>query len=277
MGSSAAGLPHMQHPQLPVTLPQSQVELVLYGPDAVEPAPPKRGLKRLWFWRTTPPQPKVKRVGWAIDIPPDLDNGKLGNFRREWANLNPSLADTDELNFESPSLLSRGIGLSSAAHQTFQRIVDHRRSITSDQEALCLPSIKQADAEESGYTLVHVATAIMASFYVDHTGFGRVLAKSYGNQFISTELGDHLPEHFCGYGVGRRLYLAANALWPNVRWRDAASRTTSEALRQWLHQMNPYVWQDKKCSTCISSGIVWRKAYSGQINRVHSLKDQASG
>lgn len=95
----------------------------------------------------------------------------------------------DEWEFESPGLLRRDSGLSPQSLATFRSLVDHRRELASTREALVLPN-----AAEPGFTIVHVANGIMASF-LDRSGWGSVFAKSYSNPLKPTYLEDSMPLH----------------------------------------------------------------------------------
>lgn len=257
----------MPAPHLPMNIPGA--ELVLYGGDDFLPTTPRRGINRLLWWKKVRAQRFVDRVAWADSDSMDVDQSELGGFRIELRDLDHSSWGEDEWEFESPTLLRREIGLSDSSLETFRRLVRHRRSVAATVEGLCLPSQRSSDEPNPGFTIVHLATGIMASFYVQKSGFGRILAKSYSNPFKPAEIKDQIPRHFYGYGIGRRIYLAAHALWPKIRWEDGASRATSKSLRKALHRQNPFVWEDKLCVDCPNNATSWRSARNEDFKHAH--------
>ena len=222
-------------------------------------------MRRIMRWQRAQPQTLVERIGWGNPDPDDINDLDLANFRREWDALDSSSWGEEEWLSESPRVLGRSIGLSRQSQATFNRLVNHRRHLASTREALVLPSEPASNSPDPGYTIVHVATGIMGSFLVE-SGCGTVLAKSYSNELKPRYIADSTPRLFYGYGVGRRLYLAAHALWPNVRWQDGAVQATSQSLRKGLHSANAFTWQDSQCQECLCP---WRTASRAKLERHH--------
>jgi|JI10StandDraft_1071094.scaffolds.fasta_scaffold83564_5 hypothetical protein len=260
----------MEPPKLPVIIETASLDI--HQPDDPwMPAgqPGRSWLSRLVPWRTTVPS-LIEQIGWANPDPADVDRSALAGFRVEWDSVDTSCWTEDEWQFESPSAWRHTGDLSQSARATFARLIEHRRAIAATRDAVCLPN-RQAtdDALCAGYSLVHVATGITASFYVNSSGRGTVFAKSYSNPFLPAGLPDRTPSQFYGYGVGRRLYLASHALWPQLRWDDNALRSTSHDLRQALHEIDPFTWQDKKCLSCRRPNG-WHEQSRPELERRHA-------
>lgn len=251
-------------PQLPTEL--SDLNLVIYGADGSSPVPPRK-----WWSRARHAKPSllIDAIGQTSPIPGDIDEIALADFTIELEDIDSPDIDTDELIFESPILLKRDIGLSNATRATFAQLVAHRRTVAATAPTLCLPNRNNDDLLEDGYTLVHVATGLIASFVLADNGQGSVLAKGYSNPYMPQRLVDQFTPQFCGYGVGRRLYLAAHELWPDIRWQDNAVRASSKALRVTLHRINPYVWQDRQCETCQYNRTSWKNSTQAELRKPH--------
>lgn len=252
--------PTMTVPKLPRTLPDP-INVELHAHDACWPPEPEPWWRRLWPQRERfDPVPMWHTIGWAAheSEPEELEEIlALDNMRFELSEREDRPGYDEEGQFESPTLLQADSGLSPQSRAVLQRLVDQRRAHALTPTVLALPNKPDPYLPDldPGYTLAHHATGIMASFYLQHTGFGGVFAKSYSNTRLDPDLvpPEHrrtIPQHFYGYGVGRRLYLTAHALWPEIRWEDGALRSTSHALRSRLHTEDPYTWHDKTCPNC---------------------------
>lgn len=202
-------------------------------------------------------------------------------MRAELVDLDDRPGHDDEVQFESPGLLDRSQEIGERSISTLRVLVEERRRHAQNPTVLVLPNknCPELFAAHPGYTLVHHETGIMASFYVEASGLGCIVAKSYSNPLLDDALlpperRRPMPKHFYGYGVGRRLYLAAHSLWPHIRWQDGAVRSTSRALRSRLHSMDPYVWQDRDCCLC---RLVWGDSASREeIISLHGTGCRAS-
>lgn len=265
----------MTPPVLPVHL--DAFELDIYGPEQLSagltpsprPKPPWQ-LARPWVIRPQADPTLFDRIAWASPNPSDLTTFDSGAVGIELNNLADSTWSQDEYDFQAPTLLQRDIGLSDGAKNSFARMVEHRRAIAATTPAICMPNVVTTGRLEAGYTIVHVATGITVSFTIHTNGFGQVVAKSYSNDLKPAALPDRSPSHFYGYGIGRRLYQGAHALWPKVRWADYAARSTSKALRSALHQFDPFIWQDISCDVCADRSVDWWTWPRNDISHAHA-------
>lgn len=261
----------MPLPPLPLALPDP-INVELHAHNDCWPPDPEPWWRRLWPWREAfDPMPMWHSTGWA-QREDQADPEDVGQWlaqvkmRVELEELEDRVGHEDEVEYQSPLLLQRSGEISADALTTLTTLVEQRREHAQSTLVLALPNKPDPYLFQAhpGYTLVHHATGIMASFYLEASGLGQVVAKSYSNPLIDTTWVPRaargvMPKHFYGYGVGRRLYLTAHTLWPDIRWEDAALRSTSHALRSRLHEIDPYTWHDKTCPACSHA---WRRATS---------------
>lgn len=235
-------------PGLPLQLPDP-ITLDLFGDRERWPAPPAP-LLRLPRWVPQAQETLLESVGWA-DVPRwgEEEDARLARSLDPHGlprPLTPSrwldLAENDVP--PSPQLRLRGRERVGAVVSTRQALVVRNRV---DKYLV--------QVADPGFSVVHVATGLLASFFVEHDGFGTVFAKSYQNSLTPRSIPSRVPQRFWGHGVGGRLYRAAGVLWPQVRWRDDAVRSTSAHLRVWLHAADPWVWES---ATCACRPLWWR-------------------
>lgn len=109
--------------------------------------------------------------------------------------------------------------------------------------------------------LQHAASGLRGRFAIDHVdGFGDVFSKPYDIPSINPDAphdDGNRWERYAGLGIGRRLYLAAAALHPHVRWRAGVQSPRAAPLRSRLHNADPYRWAGH-CTWCVERRIIWR-------------------
>lgn len=111
--------------------------------------------------------------------------------------------------------------------------------------------------------LQHAASGLRGRFAIDPIdGFGDIYSKPYHVPSINPEAphddGSHW-ERYARLGIGRRLYLAAAALYPHARWRVSVMSSHAQPLRSRLHNADPYRWA-AHCGWCQTRPINWRTA-----------------
>lgn len=253
-------------PSLPTSLPDP-IALDLYSPDARCPRPQGYG-----WWGIRFPDRIANRIGWAKEDPPGIDHIQRRRLRQELLERTGTLCDYEMVDMEAPRLQQLPLRLSTDSEALLQQLIDHRRRMSAAPQTIFVKSPPVSGCADPGYTMIHVATGITASFYLNHNGKGGVLAKAYSNPHKPPQFPNGNPTRFQGYGVGRRLYLAAHALWPTVRWQDTSARDTTRSLRHHLHQIDPYTWQDKHCPHGCSAE--WWSTTRARMQELHP-QDQA--
>lgn len=110
----------------------------------------------------------------------------------------------------------------------------------------------------------HAASGLRARF-TGHPGSsaGVVMSKPWDIPSINPDDphdGGYDWERFTGLGIGRRLYLAAADLAPQLRWPRGLVSTYAEPLRDRLHAADPFRWDGASCHWCQTRGILWSDA-----------------
>ena len=127
---------------------------------------------------------------------------------------------------------------------TVAAFADHTRDTVAHYKDIAAEPITISNNTGPDGPAVHVAhpaTGLHAHFTLDADGtFGAVNSDS-----------DPSAVTYTGLGIGTRLYLAAAAQLPDVRWRDCTvSSEYGHGIRRALHAADPWRWQDKTCPAC---------------------------
>ena len=117
--------------------------------------------------------------------------------------------------------------------------------------------------------LQHAASGLRGRFALDtFDGFGDVFSKPYDIPSIDPDNPQddgNRWERYAGLGIGRRLYLAAAALNPHIRWRAGVQSPYAAPLRTRLHNSDPYRWAGQ-CSWCTERQISWRDVDAAELS-----------